>query len=429
MTEQRKQTPTDDRHTSDRQANENAVGNAPGNAPEASHADKGVERHKSLSGAKALLILVVALVLAGVLVVVGIIPRVHADHRLTKQTDAEAAPTVTLAKPTQGKTEDAVTLPGALQAYISSPIYARTSGYLGHWYFDIGAHVRKGQLLATIESPEVDQQLLQAKAELATSQANAKNAATQAARYKDLLAQNAVSQQDTDNFVTQQIAGNTQVQSAQANVNRLQQMVGFERIYAPFNGVITARYIDNGQLINSGAASNEQLFQESQVSVLRVYVSVPQVDTRGIKRGMPAQLSLSEFPKQTFTGHVVRTSDSIDPATRTLLVEVDVDNPGDRLIPGSFGEVTFHLNDGVQTLLVPVPTLIFQSQGLQVATVINNKVKLVPITVGQNDGTVVEVVSGLSLDAEIIQNPPDSLVNGEQVRVVKPHQAASGGGK
>jgi RND family efflux transporter MFP subunit len=397
-------------------------------APEEQRTVGAVERHKPLSAGKALLLLVVGLLLAGILIVVGLVPRVHASRRLTNQTDAEAAPTVTLAKPKMGKTEDAVTLPGALQAYISSPIYARTSGYLGRWYFDIGAHVRKGQLLATIESPEVDQQLAQAKDDLATSQANAKNAATQAARYKDLLAQNAVSQQDTDNFVTQQVAGNTQVQSAQANVNRLEQMVGFERIYAPFNGVITARYIDNGQLINSGAASNEQLFQESQVSVLRVYVSVPQADTRGIRRGMPAQLSLTEFPKQTFTGRVVRTSDSIDPATRTLLVEVDVDNPKGTLIPGSFGEVTFHLNNAVQSLLVPVPTLIFQSKGLQVATVVNGKVKLVPIAVGQNDGTVVEVVSGLSPDAEIIQNPPDSLVDGEQVRVVKPHQAASGGG-
>ncbi len=422
MSEQRTQSPpSDERSDGQRNAQRDTT------PPQAQHGEPGVERRAPLSGAKAVLYLVVALILAGVLVVAGIIPRVHAAHRLRTQTQAEAAPTVTLAKPTQGKTEDAVTLPGALQAYISSPIYARTSGYLGHWYFDIGAHVRKGQLLATIESPEVDQQLLQARAELATAQANAKNAATQAARYKNLLAQNAVSQQDTENLVTQQVAGNTQVQSAQANVNRLQQLVGFERILAPFNGVITARYIDNGQLINSGAASNDQLFQESQVSVLRVYVSVPQVDTRGIKRGMPAQLSLAEFPKQTFTGHVVRTSDSIDPTTRTLLVEVDVDNPGGRLFPGSFGEVTFHLNNGVQTLLVPVPTLIFQSKGLQVATVVNGRVKLVPISVGQNDGRVVEIVSGLSPDAEIIQNPPDSLVDGEQVRVVKPHQAASGG--
>ena len=425
MTEQRKQTPT-----SDPQANVSA--------PATSHGDKGVERHKPLAGGKAILLLVVGLVLAVILVVAGVIPRVHASHGLTQQTNAEAAPTVTLAKPKMGKTEDTVTLPGALQAYITSPIYARTSGYLGRWYFDIGAHVHKGQLLATIQSPEVDQQLLQAKADLATSQANARNAATQAARYKDLLAQNAVSQQDTDNFVTQQVAGNTQVQSAQANVNRLQQMVDFERIYAPFDGVITARYIDNGQLINAGASTNQQLFQESQVSVLRVYVSVPQADTRGIQHGMPAQLALSEFPKQTFTGHVVRTSDSIDPSTRTLLVEVDVDNPKNALIPGSFGEVTFHLNGGVQSLLVPVPTLIFQSQGLQVATVENGKVKLVPIAVGQNDGTAVEIVSGLSPDAEIIQNPPDSLVNGEAVRVVQPQQAqggaqggsgATGGGK
>jgi RND family efflux transporter MFP subunit len=414
MTDEQKQKPN-----GDTQASKKA-------APTA-HSEGELERQQPLSGAKAIVFLVLGLVVAGILVVTGIIPRVHASRRLTQQTDADAAPTVTLAKPTVGKTEETVTLPGALQAYITSPIYARTSGYLGHWYFDIGAHVRKGQLLATIQSPEVDQQLAQAKAELATSEANARNAATQAARYKNLLAQNAVSQQDTDNFVTQQIAGNTQVQSAQANVNRLQQMVDFERIYAPFDGVITARYIDNGQLINAGASSNQQLFQESQVATLRVYVSVPQVDTRGIHMGMPAQLALAEFPKQTFTGRVVRTSDSIDPSTRTLLVEVDVQNPKNVLIPGSFGQVTFHLNRGVQTLLVPVPTLIFQSAGLQVATVVNGKVQLVPITVGQNDGTVVAVVSGLSPDAEIIQNPPDSLVNGEAVHVVQPHQGQSQG--
>ena len=330
-------------------------------------------------------------------------------------------------KPKTGKTEDTVTLPGALQAYITSPIYARTSGYLGHWSFDIGAHVRKGQLLATIQSPEVDQQLAQAKADLATSQANAKNAATQAARYKDLLAQNAVSQQDTDNFVTQQVAGNTQVQSAQANVNRLQQMVDFERIYAPFDGVITARYIDNGQLINAGASTNQQLFQESQVSVLRVYVSVPQADTLRhpawhARAARAQRISEADFYRGTWCGPRTRST----PSTRTLLVEVDVDNPKNTLIPGSFGEVTFHLNGGVQSLLVPVPTLIFQSQGLQVATVENGKVKLVSIAVGQNDGTAVEVVSGLSPDAEIIQNPPDSLVNGEAVRVVQPHQMAGG---
>ncbi len=387
-----------------------------------------VERQKPLSTGRAVTLILVGLVLAVLLGVLGIVPRLRAQKHLQQTTAAEAAPDVLVAKPTVGKPEDTLLLPGALQAYMDSPIYARTSGYLTHWYADIGAHVHKGQLLAVIESPEVDQQLNQARADLATAEANARNAATQAKRYRDLLAQDAVSAQDTDNFVTSQLSSNTQVQSAKANVDRLVQLTGFEQVTAPFDGVITARSVDVGQLINAGAGAGAQLFEEAQVQTLRVYVSIPQVDSLGAKRGTAAQIALAEYPGKTFTGHIVRTANSIDPNTRTLLVEIDVDNRKSQLMPGAYGEVTLHLNTEVASMVIPVPTMIFQTQGLQVATVVNGKAKLVPITIGQDDGRVIQVVSGLTADSEVIQNPPDSILDGEAVHVVQPNQAAGSAG-
>ena len=395
------------------------------NAPKEGRPKEGeVERRKPLSTGRAITLVIVGLVLAVVLAVLGIVPRLRAQKRLAQQTNANAAPDVLVAKPTQGKPEDTLLLPGALQAYVDSPIYARTSGYLTHWYYDIGAHVRKGALLAVIQSPEVDQQLSQARADLATSEANARNAAIQAKRYQDLLAQDAVSKQDTDNFVTSQLSTNTQVRSAQANVDRLVELTGFERVYAPFDGVITARDTDVGALINAGAGAGAQLFEEGQIDTLRVYVSIPQVDSLGAKRGTPAQISLAEYPGKTFTGHIVRTTGAIDPNTRTLLVEIDVDNRAGKLMPGSYGEVSLKLNTGVSSMIVPVPAMIFRTQGLQVAVVENGKAKLVPITVGQDDGKVVQVVSGLTADAEIIQNPPDSILDGEAVHIVQPGNTA-----
>ncbi len=387
-----------------------------------------VQRVSPLSTGKAVTFLLVGLVLAVVLGVLGIVPRLRAQKHLQQQTTADAAPDVLVAKPTQGKPEDTLLLPGALQAYTDSPIYARTAGYLTHWYADIGTHVTKGQLLAVIESPEVDEQLRQARADLATAKANANFAAIQAQRYKDLLQQNAVAQQDADNFVTQQASTFTQVQSAQANVGRLEQLVGFERVYAPFTGVITARDIDVGQLINAGATANQQLFEEANIATLRVFVSVPQVDSLGAKRGTPAQIMLAEYPGKTFLGHIVRTADSIDPNTRTLLVEIDVDNRDGKLMPGAYGEVKLNLNIGIHSLIVPVPTMIFRAQGLQVAVVENGKARLVPITIGQDDGRVIQVVSGLTPDAEVVQNPPDSILDGETVHIVQPAGTTGNGG-
>jgi RND family efflux transporter MFP subunit len=379
------------------------------------------DQPKPFSGKLALLLIFVGLGVAVLLAVLGILPRLHARTNLQNQTNALAPPDVLTAKPTSGKTDENLQLPGALQAYVDSSIYARTSGYLKHWYVDIGAHVHKGQLLAVIESPEVDQQLLQARADLATAQANANNAAVQSARYQDLLKDNAVSKQDTDNFVTQQASTVTQVRSAQANVQRLEQLVGFEQLTAPFDGVVTARDVDEGQLIDAGAS--REIFHLAQTSTLRVYVAVPQIDSLAARPGVHADLTLAEYPGQHFDGKIVRTTHAIDSTTRTLLVEIDVNNRQGRLMPGAYAEVHMKLASRGNVMIIPVSTMLFRSEGLRVAVVgPDNKAHLVPIQVGQDDGRVVEVVEGLKPDDEVIQNPPDSIVDGELVHPVQPQK-------
>lgn len=374
-----------------------------------------------ISGRKAVLLLLVVLAVAVIIAVLGIVPRLRARTKLQQNTDALAIPDVVVARPQNGRPSQELVLPGNVQAYVDSGIYARTDGYLKKWYFDIGARVKKGKLLAVIESPEVDQQLLQAKADLATAQANAGNAKIQATRYQDLLKSNAVSQQDTDNFTTQAASTTTQVQSAIANVQRLEQLTSFEKIYAPFDGTITARNVDIGTLINQGTSL--ELFHLSQENVLRVYVNVPQVYSPSCVPGVNATLTLAEYPGKTFGGKIVRTSKAIDPASRTLLVEVDVKNPTGELFPGAYAQVHFKLNNPQPTLILPVSTLMFRSEGLRVGIVENNnKAKLLPITIGRDDGRSVEVVSGLQPTDEVIQSPPDSLIDGETVRIVQPQQ-------
>jgi len=381
------------------------------------------EEKPPISGRKAALVVALLLLAALIFAIAGIVPRVRARSELQKQTDALAAPDVVVAKPVMGAPAQEVTLPGNVEAYTDSGIYARTDGYLKKWYFDIGARVQKGQLLAVIESPEVDQQLAQAKADLATAQTNAANAKVQATRYEDLLKSHAVSAQDTETFVTQAASTSAQVKSAAANVQRLEQMVGFEKVYAPFSGTITARDVDTGTLINAG--TGHELFHLAQENVLRVYVNVPQVYAPACVPGVPAYLTLAEYPGKQFAGKIVRTAKAIDPASRTLLVEVDVKNLADQLFPGAYAQVHFTLKNTRPSLIVPVATLIFKSAGLQVGTVVDgNKAKLVPITIGRDDGNVAEVVEGLGPDDEVIQSPPDSLIDGETVRVVKPQEAA-----
>lgn len=315
-----------------------------------------------------------------------------------------------------------------MTAFTDSPIYARTSGYLTHWYYDIGAHVRKGALLCEIASPEVDQQLAQAQADLATAEATANNAHIQADRYSDLVKSNAVSRQDTDTFVNQAASTSAAVRSAQANVQRLRELVSFENVYAPFDGVVTARNIDTGQLINQGAGA--ELFHMQAIQTLRVYVNVPQLYADTAKRGVKIDMTFPEYPGKTFQGTLVRTADAIDPSSRTLLVEIDVDNRKGKLFPGSLAQVHFKAPAAGLTFIVPAAALIFRREGLQLGTVINSNVAhLVPVIIGQDDGATVQIVSGLNAADKVIQDPPDSLIEGEKVSPEAPSSTAKAGGK
>jgi RND family efflux transporter MFP subunit len=378
---------------------------------------KSGEGKPPLSARKALKLVVALIGVAIVLAILGIVPRVRARTTLQKETDALAAPDVLVARPRAGAVTQKVVLPGNVQAFTDSPIYARTSGYLKSWTADIGAHVKKGQRLAVIASPEVDQQLAQAKADLATAKANSKYAETQSTRYQDLLAENAVSKQDTDNFRAQASSTSNQVAAADANKRRLSQLTGFENVIAPFDGVITARNVDVGTLIDAGAA--RELFHLASDDVLRVYVNVPQIYARAAVPGMSADLTVSEHAGRTFVGKIVRTSSAIDPTFRTLLVEIDVDNRQHDLFPGDYAQVHLDL-PGQPSLTLPVPTLMFRSEGLRVAVVHDDKAHLVPITIGRDDGKTVEVTQGLQATDLVIQNPPDSIIDGETVHVVAP---------
>lgn len=378
-----------------------------------------------LSPRKALFGLGIFLLVAIVLVIAVLIPRWHNNRVLAAHTTEMAAPTVIALAPKPGAPISEIVLPGNLNAYSDSPIYARTSGYLSHWYFDIGAHVKKNALLAVIASPEIDRQVAQAEADLNTARANAKNAETNAARYQDLLKTNSVSRQDTDTFINQSAALNAAVKSSEANLGRLQQLQSFEKIYAPFDGVVTARNIDVGQLIDSGV--NKELFHLQANATLRVYVNVPQVWSAVMRVGNTAILTFAERPNRSFEAKLVRTSNAIDPASRTLLVELDVDNRTGELLPGSFAQVHFKVPVQSNALVIPVSALIFRQAGLQAAVVEGNKAHIVNITLGGDDGRNVQVTSGLTADMRVIQSPPDSLVEGEEVRMVTAQPTPAGG--
>ena len=365
-------------------------------------------------------IILFALVTVVGVVISGILPRIQARATLRKETADLAVPTVLVVHPKQSAPAQEVVLPANVQAFVDAPIYARTNGYLKRWYADIGAHVKAGQLLAEIETPEIDQQLRQARADLATSEANLNLSRITAERYADLLKTDSVSKQEADNAAGDYAAKQAVVQSARANVSRLEQMQSFEKIYAPFDGVITARNTDIGALIDSGSSGGQrtELFHVSQPSKLRVYVNVPQAYSQAAKPGLTADLTLSEFPGRHFQGKLVRTANAIDQATRTLLVEILVDNPTGTLMTGAYAEVHFKLPTAVSSLLVPANSLIFRSEGLQVATVSDGQhAQLKRITVGHDFGSEVEVVDGLTGNEAVIVNPPDSLVSGQKVRI------------
>jgi len=395
--------------------------------PQRAHAHETAPDHEPISRRKALAWATVLAVIAVVLAAFGILRRMHADTVLAQHTDEVAAPSVSVAAPRPGAPVDNFVLPGNVTAYTDAPIYARTDGYLTHWYYDIGAHVKKGDLLAVIATPEIDQQLAQAQADLATAEATANNAHIQAQRYSGLVGSDAVSRQDTDNFVNQAAATAAAVKSAQANVQRLKELQSFEQVRAPFDGVVTARNIDIGQLINQGAGT--ELFHMQALQTLRVYTNVPQVYSQSVKRGMKIPLTFPEHPGKTFTGTLVRTADAIDPASRTLLVEVDVDNRSGELMPGSLAQVHFKTPTIGSTFIVPSAALIFRSQGLRVGTVIDgDEAHLVPVMIGQDDGATVQIINGLKAGDQVIQDPPDSLIEGEKVRVVEPGSESHEGG-
>jgi len=347
----------------------------------------------------------------------GISTRAKALSVVTKETRELAVPTVSVTRPDKGAPQQEIVLPGTMQAFADAPIFARTNGYLRKWYADIGTRVHAGQVLAEIDTPEVDQQLAASRADLATADANLRLAKTTADRYRDLIKSNSVAQQDLDNANGNLEARQTAVASSQANVKRLEQLHDFGRITSPFDGVITARNTDVGALIDSGSNARE-LFHVASVNRLRVFVSVPEVYSRSTHPGMEADLTLSEYPGRRFTGKLARTAESIDVAARSLLAEFDVDNPKGELLPGSYAQVHIKLPTQTTSFKLPVNALIFRGQGLQVATVVDgSRVELMSVVAGRDFGTSVEIVSGLTGDEQVILNPPDSIQAGETVRV------------
>ncbi|HEY4048853.1 MAG TPA: efflux RND transporter periplasmic adaptor subunit [Acidobacteriaceae bacterium] len=369
-----------------------------------------------------------AVLVLGTVIYSGIHERAHAESTLGVSTERAAVPTVSIVHPSSGASSQDVVLPGNTQAFNDTPIYARTNGYLKRWFVDIGAHVKQGQLLAEIDTPEVDQQLEQARADLKNAQANEQLAQITAARWQNLLKTNSVSKQETDQAVSDLSARQASVDSMTANVHRLEQLQSFEKVYAPFAGVITARNTDIGALINAGAGGvPQELFHMAAVNRLRVFVAVPEVDSRAAQTGAKATLTLDEFPGETFQGTIVRDSDSIDPASRTLNVEVDIDNTQGRFKPGAYVFVHLKLPQSIHsaTLTIPANTLLFRAEGLRVAVVRNGRAELTPITIGHDFGATVEVVAGLQSADEVVVNPSDSLTSGSQVQISAPQAGGS----
>ncbi|MGH9495107.1 MAG: efflux RND transporter periplasmic adaptor subunit [Candidatus Sulfotelmatobacter sp.] len=367
-----------------------------------------------------------ALMIVGVLIAILLIAGAvtlmdHASHEraLASETERETIPTVAVVHPLAERPDEELVLPGTLQAYAESPIYARTSGYLVRWYKDIGSRVKEGELLATIDTPEVDQELNQSKAARQQIVAQMDLAKISADRWENLRKTDSVSAQEADTQLSGYKQAQANLAASDANVKRLEQLEGFKRVYAPFSGVLTKRNVDPGALINAGAgAAGRELFDIARVDPLRVYASVPQAYMPYIKVGSNTTVTLQEFPGKKFLGKIARTAESIDPNTRTLLTEVDVPNKDQRLLPGSFGEVHFAIGSNVDKVTIPVNAMLFRSQGAQVAVIgPDNKVELKPINIGKDYGASLEILGGVSVQDQIVINPPDSLEDGQQVNV------------
>jgi RND family efflux transporter MFP subunit len=367
--------------------------------------------------------IVAVLVLAGGLT---LLQRLAAQRALANETERDAVPVVAVVHPTAEKPDEELMLPGSLQAFQESPIYARTSGYLLKWYKDIGSKVRKGDLLADIDTPEIDQELRQVQASRQQILEQVQLAKSSAARWQDLRKSDSVSQQETDERSSAFQQAQANLAAADANLKRLQELESFKHVYAPFAGVLTRRNVDPGALINAGSAGRE-LFDLAQVETLRVFVTVPQSYTPSIKVGMPAAVALQEFPGQKFEGKVARTADAIDPNTRTLLTEVDVDNRDGRLLPGSYGQVHFSVKSGANKVTIPVNAMLFRAEGARAAVVgSDGKVHLRPISIGRDYGTTLEILDGVTVADQVVINPSDSLEDGQQVRIAQ-NKPGSGG--
>jgi len=382
------------------------------------HGEAHAERHIDSPGSMRSIGTLFALVLLAA-IAYGIYTRHQHESKLSETTVQEAIPPVTVTHASVGSKSGELILPGSVSAYIETPIYSRTNGYLRKWFFDIGAHVKKGQLLAIIETPEVDQQLLQSRSELERQEANAKLAGVTSDRWQALLAKHAVSQQEADQAQSNYIAAQAAVDASKANVKRLEELQSYEKIVAPFDGVITARNTDIGDLINagSGSASPRELFHLADTGKMRVFAAVPELYADRVRDGATATITQDSNPGQVVTGKIVRNSNAIDRASRTLNVEVDIDNGDNALRPGAYVFVHFNLPGAPGTFTIPSNTMLFRAQGSQVAVVKDGKVQLKTITIGHDYGDSVEVVSGITAQDALVLSPADSLVNGAQVRV------------
>lgn len=351
----------------------------------------------------------------------GIHSRVAADSALSNAAVQSSIPSVQVTHPQTGDQIQKIDLPGNVEAYSDTPIYARTSGYLSHWYVDIGAHVHQGQLMAEIETPELDQQLQQAEADLKTAQANLNLASITSKRWQNLLAKNAVSKQETDQATSDLSARQSAVSASEANVRRLQQLQGFEKVIAPFDGVVTARNIDIGALIEAGANSqSKELFHLGSIRVLRVYIAVPEAYANTVIDGGTVTLTETDRPDETFKGRLVRNSSAIDPTSRTLNAEADVDNSNGHLLPGAYVFVHLQLPGNPHSVTLPSNALLFRSEGLRVGVVRQGKVVLTPVSIGRDYGSSVEITSGLTPQDAVVLDPADSLSDGESVNIVQP---------
>jgi RND family efflux transporter MFP subunit len=368
----------------------------------------------------------IVFVIFAILGIYAVSQRVSEHKALAQQTELTAVPFVSVIHGTPIDTNSEMVLPGSLKPNVESPIYARTNGYLKKWYKDIGSHVEKGEILAEIDTPEIDQQLAQSRAELVTVQANLNLSKLTATRYQDLIKTDSVSRQDLDNANGDFAAKQAMVQSADANVKRLEELESFKRVYAPFTGIITQRNVDPGTLINAGngGSATKEMFNLAQIDPMRVFVAVPQAYSPSIHTGLKACLTLTELAQKNFCGQVVRTANSIDPGTRTLLTEVDVPNPSGTLLPGAYAEVHFDVKVVAQRISLPINAILFRPDGSMAAVVgTDNRINLKKITIGRDFGNALEILDGLTPTDRIVINPPDALEQGEEVNIAAQNTA------